>query len=154
MNHLKELVKTSRRTSKAAQLQDCMADVDAALSAGASRTQVLEALAKDGLVMTMDYFDITRRRIKARTTTAAVEAPNPHRNDSTSSVPEDRPAFPAKATFAEQKEAPSANENSDNKTASPDKSSDKPYDPRALKAIFAQKVDLDGYAKFAKKGKQ
>lgn len=72
---LRALAKNDKKRSKAARLRDVIDDVEATLAAGVSRADVLEALKKEGLEMSMATFETTLRRIRNKRSTSSVAAP-------------------------------------------------------------------------------
>lgn len=63
---LRALATDSKNRSKAAQLRDVIADVEAALAAGVSRIKIVEVLAENGLEMTLATFETTLKRIRKK----------------------------------------------------------------------------------------
>jgi hypothetical protein len=65
---LKALATGSQTRSKAARLREVLADVEAALAAGARRCDVVAALEANGLVMSLSTFETTLKRLRAQRT--------------------------------------------------------------------------------------
>lgn len=63
---LRALASDDAKRSKAARLRDVIDDVEAALSAGISRSLVVEELAAHGLEMTLPTFETTLKRIRQK----------------------------------------------------------------------------------------
>lgn len=71
---LRALATDSKNRSKAAQLRDVIADVEAALAAGVSRIKIVEVLAENGLEMTLATFETTLKRIRKKNRVRSVPA--------------------------------------------------------------------------------
>jgi hypothetical protein len=63
-DQLKALAASSSKRSKTARLKELMPDIDQAMQKGVPRSEILELLSASGFEMTMNYFDVARRRIK------------------------------------------------------------------------------------------
>jgi len=70
-DRLKALATASSRRSKTARLKDLMPDIDHAMQSGVPRSEILQILSASGLEMTMNYFDVARRRIKKLSTASS-----------------------------------------------------------------------------------
>jgi hypothetical protein len=63
---LRALVLDDEKRSKAARLREVLPEVEAALAAGARRSDVLAALAANGLTMSLSTFETTLKRLRAK----------------------------------------------------------------------------------------
>ena len=63
-DRLRALAADDQNRSKAARVREVIDEIETALAAGVSRQKVLEALAADGLVMSMRTFETILKRIR------------------------------------------------------------------------------------------
>lgn len=130
---LRALASDDKKRSKAARLRDVMDDVEAALAAGVTRADVLEALKAHGLEMSLATFETTlkRNRAKAKRSPARPSISNP---------PSQAPASKEVAPVVSQPPEPAG-------------SGTPSHNPADLDKIIGSKPDLNALAKHAKRRK-
>lgn len=131
---LRALASDDKKRSKAARLREVMDDVEAALAAGVTRADVLDALKAHGLEMSLATFETTLKRIRAkyRRSPARPTVSNPP-----SQVVASKEVLPAAPTPPPEPSAAGAHSHS----------------PADLDQIIGSKPDLNALAKHAKRRK-
>ncbi len=126
-DRLRALAADDQNRSKTARVREVIDEIEAALAAGVSRQKVLDALAADGLVMTLRTFDTILKRIR-----------------------QTRGGKPARATTSRAQEKSSGVE------AEPDSepSVTGSHNPKDIDDIMRSTPDLDALAKLAKRSKK
>jgi len=126
-DRLRKLAADDQNKSKTARVREVIDEIEAALAAGVSRQKVLDALAADGLVMSMRTFDTILKRIR-----------------------QSRGGKPARASTSRVKEKPSG------VAAEPDSepSAAGSHNPRDIDDILRSTPDLDALAKLARRSKK
>ena len=130
---LHQLASDPRNRPKAARLRDIVAEVEATLSAGVARVQVLDVLKEHGIDMSLATFATTLRRIRLK-------------NGKTKVSPVPSPAPNPTVIQKGLSQSPEGSSSSIVRAESPS------YDPRDIDRILATDPDLKGLAKLAKKG--
>ncbi len=67
IERLMALATSSSKRSKAAQLEDVITGVEAAMAKGVSRAEIVKNLSESGLELTISYFDTALKRIRKKT---------------------------------------------------------------------------------------
>lgn len=125
---LRLLANNDLERSKSARLRDVYNDVELALAAGVSKEKILKQLAEDGLVFTLDAFNTTLYRIRAK-------------QKCTTNKPKSiQKPIGEKPTFEPVNPEPEAQVSDSNH-------------PQILTKIFQNKPDLKALAKLAKQNK-
>ncbi len=125
---LRALAADDQNRSKAARVREVIDEIETALAAGVSRQKVLEALAADGLVMSMRTFETILKRIRRNKGGRKTRATAPP------------PRVKEKPTGAEPEEAEASVTGS--------------HDPKDIDEIVRSTPDLDALAKLAKRSKK
>ena len=128
-DRLRALAADDQNRSKAARVREVIDEIEMAFTAGVSRQKVLEALAADGLVMSMRTFETILKRIRR-----------------TKGRKKMRPT----ATPPRVKEKPTGVEPEQDTEASVNGS----HNPKDIDEIVRSTPDLDALAKLAKRSKK
>ncbi len=126
-DRLRKLAADDQNKSKTARVREVIDEIEAALAAGVSRQKVLDALAADGLVMSMRTFDTILKRIR-----------------------QTRGGKPARATPSRVQEKSPGVEAEPEDEASVTGS----HNPKDIDDIVRSTPDLDALAKLAKRSKK
>ncbi len=124
-DRLRKLAANDQNRSKTARVREVIDEIEAALAAGVSRQKVLDALAEDGLVMSMRTFETTLKRIRRA-----------------------GGGKPARATTPRAQEKSSVMEADSGLWASGS------HNPKDIDDIVRSTPDLDALAKLAKRSKR
>lgn len=127
---LRALAQQDQNRSKAARFRDVYEDVESALTAGVSRTVVIDELAKHGLKMTLATFATTLARERER---RKKEGSFPQKVAPSTPPGEAKPA-PVESEHDEQETVPAASSN-----------------PNDIDAIISSSPDLEALAKHVNK---
>lgn len=133
---LNALATLDAKRTKAARLRDVIGDVESALASGVPRTDILETLNKLGLGMSIQTFDGTLKRIRAKQRAIADQA-------KTVSQTYIKPAH-----INQPESKPLKREAQQNEESIPS------HDPSDLDSIIGSTPDLDALSKHAKKNRK
>lgn len=131
---LRALASDDAKRSKAARLRDVIDDVEAALSAGISRSLIVEELAAHGLEMTLPTFETTLKRIRQKKEKLSINK-SQFNNQVQTNTPEEHAIKPT--TEKESKAHTTGSHN-----------------PADLDKIIGSTPDLSALAKLAKRKKK
>lgn len=130
---LRALAVNETKRSTFSRIYDLIDDIEAALSAGVSRSLVVNELNEDGFKITLSTFENIIRRIRKQ------------RNES--------PLTAAQSVLQPPALSIKAHEISPIEIAEEKKSTVGSHDPRELDKIFNSRPDMEALAKFAKRNK-